>query len=69
MRDNPCPATGLTKGPCRGWEVDHQVPLCLGGPLVDTKANLRWLTVERHKAKTQQDVALCSRVKREVVVP
>jgi hypothetical protein len=69
MRENPCPATGRTTGPCVGFEVDHHLPLCLGGQAVDTKANLRWITVEAHKSKTRDDVRLCRRVKREVVAP
>lgn len=58
MRENPCPATGKTRGACPGWQVDHAVPLCLGGQAVDTKANLRWIAVEPHKAKTREDVKL-----------
>jgi hypothetical protein len=69
MRAHPCPATGKTSGPCPGWQVDHAVPLCLGGPSVDTPKNLRWITVEDHKAKTRDDVRLCRAVKREVVTP
>lgn len=69
LRANPCPATGKTSGACPGWQVDHKVPLCLGGPAVDTTANLQWLPVADHKAKTRDDVRLCRAVKREVVTP
>jgi hypothetical protein len=69
MRANPCPATGRTSGSCPGYQVDHAVPLCLGGHAVDTPKNLRWITVEAHKTKTRDDVRLCRRVKREVVAP
>jgi 5-methylcytosine-specific restriction endonuclease McrA len=69
MREHPCPSTGKTRGPCPGWQVDHAVPLCLGGPAVDARANLRWIEIEPHKAKTRDDVRLCRRVKREVVAP
>ena len=37
----PCPATGLTDGPCEGWSVDHTVPLSVGG--CDALWNLQWL--------------------------
>lgn len=57
MRTNPCPSTGATRGPCPGWQVDHWAPLCIGG--ADAAPNLRWLTIEQHKAKTRQDVRLC----------
>ena len=69
QRENPCPSTGRTSGACPGWQVDHAVPLCLGGQAVDARANLRWITVEDHKRKTREDVRHCRRVKREVVTP
>lgn len=46
---NPCPATGQTTGACPGWQVDHRTPLCCGGP--DAPENMRWLSVEEHKAR------------------
>jgi hypothetical protein len=58
-RLHPCPSTGKTRGACPGWEVEHSVPLCLGGPAVDTYSNLRWMRVEDHKRKTRKDVKLC----------
>lgn len=69
MRENPCPATGRTSGPCFGFEVDHVVPLCLGGQVVDATRNLRWITVADHKAKTRDDVRLCRAVRASVVYP
>lgn len=56
-RHNPCPSTGLHRGACPGWEIDHVQPLCSGGP--DTQANMQWLTVAEHRAKTRQDVRVC----------
>lgn len=58
-RENPCPANGAKRGTCAGWEVDHIIPLCAGGP--DTTANLQWLTVIEHKKKTKLDVMKCRR--------
>lgn len=40
-REHPCPSTGLTKGACPGWSVDHVIPLVCGG--VDSILNLQWL--------------------------
>ena len=57
QRQNPCPSTGLPRGACPGYEADHKTPLCIGGK--DDPANLRWLTIEEHKAKTRSDVRLC----------
>jgi hypothetical protein len=63
QRLEPCPSTGLTRGACPGYQVDHAVPLCLGGPRVDTISNLQWLSVEAHKRKTVEDVRLCRMVR------
>jgi hypothetical protein len=54
---NPCPATGAITGPCPGWQVDHREALICGGR--DELANLQWLTVADHKAKTRAEVKLC----------
>lgn len=39
-----CPATGQHKGPCRGWAIDHVIPLAVGG--CDAVRNLQWLPNE-----------------------
>lgn len=40
---HPCPATGLPILPCKGYIIDHKVPLCLCGP--DAASNMQWQTV------------------------
>ena len=60
---NPCPATGATGGPCHGYEVDHLVPLCAGGP--DLPINMQWLSVADHRAKTKIDLKHCAALRRE----
>lgn len=57
QQQNPCPANGLKSCACPGWEADHIVPLCLGG--ADSIDNMQWLTVERHKIKTKNEVRSC----------
>lgn len=57
MRQNPCPATGSTRGACPGYQVDHREALICGGR--DELQNLQWLTVDEHKAKTRVEVKLC----------
>jgi hypothetical protein len=49
----PCPATGLHRGACPGWHVDHIEPLCAGGA--------EWITVQDHRFKTFVDVRECRR--------
>lgn len=56
-RANPCPITGKATGACRGWEVDHRVPLKCGG--ADHPSNMQWLTRGQHKHKTRSEAKLC----------
>lgn len=37
----PCPATGERKRSCKGWAIDHVIPLAVGG--CDAVGNLQWL--------------------------
>lgn len=46
---HPCPATGLSKGPCPGYVIDHVVPIKRGGP--DAAGNMQWQTIEEGRAK------------------
>jgi hypothetical protein len=45
----PCPSTGETTGTCRGYVVDHIIPLKRGG--LDAPSNMQWQTVAEGKAK------------------
>lgn len=56
-RHNACPATGLYRGKCPGYQVDHIVPLCADGD--DKPANMQWLSIEAHRKKTRNDVRRC----------
>lgn len=56
-RQNPCPATGLRKGKCPGYQVDHKIPLKCNGP--DRPENMQWLSVDDHKVKTKREAKLC----------
>jgi hypothetical protein len=61
-REHPCPATGLRRGACPGWEVDHIQPLCAGG--ADHRSNMQWISKEDHRFKTLVDVKECRRSQR-----
>jgi len=56
-RENPCPSTGLRRGACPGWQIDHADPICAGGP--DRRENMQWLTTQEHHWKTRSDVRMC----------
>lgn len=57
VRANPCPATGRVGGACAGYQVDHVRSLCAGG--VDSPSNMQWLSIEDHRKKTANDIAIC----------
>lgn len=40
----PCPATGQARGACPGWQIDHAIPLAVGG--CDAVPNLQWLPIQ-----------------------
>lgn len=60
--ENPCPATGRTRGACPGWHVDHVIALCAGG--ADRPSNMQWITKEDHRFKTLVDVRECMKMDR-----
>lgn len=45
----PCPATGASKGPCKGYVIDHIKALACGG--ADRPENMQWQTVAAAKEK------------------
>ena len=58
-KQQPCPATGATKGPCKGYVIDHVKALVCGGE--DRPSNMQWQTVEEAKAKDKWERRECSK--------
>jgi hypothetical protein len=58
-REHPCPAgpDAGSKTRCRGYVVDHIVPLCAGGH--DGADNYQWQELVASRAKDRSEVALC----------
>jgi hypothetical protein len=57
MRANPCPATGLPRGACEGYVIDHVWPLCGGG--ADRPFNMQWQTVGDALVKDRWERSIC----------
>ena len=63
---SPCPGTGETKGPCKGYVVDRIVPIVCGG--AEDLANMQWQTIAEAKEKNKWDRIGC-RAGRKQVMP
>jgi hypothetical protein len=48
-RNNPCQVNGARRGSCPGWQVDHVIALCSGGP--DQPSNMQWLSQSDQRAE------------------
>jgi hypothetical protein len=48
-KSHPCPATGSSRGGCKGYVIDHVQALKHGG--TDTPSNMQWQTTAAAKAK------------------
>lgn len=66
-RANPCPATGLTTGPCKDWRVDHKYPLCACG--TNDQSNLQWEPLAHSKTKDRLEIEVCALQKKCAVRP
>lgn len=56
---NPCPANGSRSGPCKGWVIDHIIPLACNGP--DTPSNMQWQTKQDAKDKDKWERKSCAK--------
>jgi 5-methylcytosine-specific restriction endonuclease McrA len=58
QREHVCPSTGLARGACPGWVIDHIVPLACGGK--DAVSNMQWQTKNDAKEKDKWERRGCS---------
>lgn len=61
-RVHPCPSTGLRITSCRGYVIDHIVPLCAGG--ADKPSNMQWQEYRQSLVKDRWERRLCARLRR-----
>ncbi len=58
-QQHPCPAAGSTNRPCKGYVIDHIVPIACGG--ADALSNMQWQTVADAKAKDKGECKGCGK--------
>lgn len=57
QREHPCPSTGLRRGKCPGYVIDHVKALACGG--ADAPSNMQWQTLAEGKAKDRWERKGC----------
>lgn len=57
---NPCPGTGKIQKWCKGYVVDHVIPLCAGG--TDAPSNMQWQEKEASYEKDKLERAECAKL-------
>ena len=61
-QQNPCPAAGSTNRPCKGYLIDHIVPIACGG--ADAPSNMQGQTVVDAQAKDKWERKGCGEGRR-----
>lgn len=75
---HPCPATGKTRGACKGYVVDHLVPLACSDDIaraegrqtaeiqheLDAPANMQWQDHAASKVKDRWERRYCLKLRR-----
>lgn len=55
-----CPSSGVASTkPCKGYVVDHIIPLACGGP--DLPSNMQYQTIAEGKAKDKWELKGCKK--------
>lgn len=62
---HPCPSTGHTSGPCKGYVIDRIVPRICGG--ADDPSNMQWQTIAEAKAKDRWERIGCRPGRKQVM--
>jgi len=65
--EQPCPITNKSTGRCRGYVMDHKIPLCAGGP--DAPENLQWSKKRESYKKDTEERFICRKIKANLIRP
>ena len=63
---NPCPATGESRGECKGYVIDRIIPVACGG--AEDPSNMQWQTLAQAREKDRWEKIGC-RPGRKLVLP
>ena len=62
---HPCPVTGQTSGPCKGYVIDRIIPPVCGG--AEAPENMQWQTLAEAKEKDRWEKIGCRKGRRLVL--
>src|SRR5688500_13186902 len=62
---HPCPVTGQTSGPCKGYVIDRIIPTVCGG--AEAPDNMQWQTLAEAKEKDRWEKIGCRKGRRLVL--
>jgi hypothetical protein len=65
QREHACPSTGMRRGRCPGFVIDHSAPLCAGG--ADRRENMQWQQIAAAKRKDVEERRLCRALQRSAL--
>jgi hypothetical protein len=54
---NPCPATGESRGECKGYVIDRVIPVACGG--AEDPSNMQWQTLAQAREKDRWEKIGC----------
>lgn len=62
-----CPSTNKASMSCRGYVIDHKVPLCANG--ADTSDNMQWSVKKDSYTKDGEERFICRKIKAGLIQP
>lgn len=64
---NHCPSTNKATMSCKGYVIDHKVPLCADGE--DTADNMQWSIKKDSYTKDSEERFICKKIKSGLIKP
>jgi hypothetical protein len=64
---NHCPSTNKASMSCKGYVIDHKVPLCANGS--DSADNMQWSLKNNSYTKDAEERFICRKIKAGLIQP